>query len=169
MKTSVKILTGVAAILAVFVICGLVIIRHDLKEMIVQSSNGVQYEEITLTEFNSIAIKSGWHVRITQSRDLSIEVQKGIPTDLIQIENNRIILGMREHQDPAFARIKLPMLMQLEASGSSQVRISDFVQDSLKISLTDQVVFTSKDNEITSIAIQTAENAQVIIEDDPMD
>ncbi len=169
MKTSAKILIAVGGVLVAYLISGLIILRFDLQKVINNSKMGVKYETITRPEFSLIEVQSGWDLKISQSRDFSIEVQEGVPADLIQIENDRIIFGVRDSLETVSARIKLPILKRLEASGISLVRIAGFTQDSLEVSLSGQAIFTSADNEVVSIAIKTSDNAQVIIEDDPMD
>lgn len=169
MKTSKKILFGLAILLLVFVIGSLFIIRQDLKETVANSNKTIKYQKLEKPFFSKINVEAGYRVKIYQSRDESLELEEGFRSDLLQMVGGELILKRANESKLVNVRINLPILEEIEAEGNSHVWLDGYNQDSLVVTIRDSVEFTSADNKIVHLEVQTFDAAKVVIIRDPME
>lgn len=168
MNTSRKLLITVAISLMVFVVASLVVLRSYLRDYVATSDMVTRYSKVESSSFSSLKVGSGYALRIFQSREVSLELDDASLSKYIRVENDQLIFESIEREEPVRVRIKMPDIRRIEAIGNSSIWLANYTQDTLDIEIRDSVEFTSADNKIVNLAIQTNGKARVVVKDNPM-
>jgi hypothetical protein len=166
MKTSVKILSGIAIGVLVILIVQLARVRTDLQYYM-QRSESTRYKTTVLDTFHAIHLSSNWNVRIRQGKEF--KVQLDLSDTLYQPSFN--LVGETLHFDIdsgaiagrsfVHAKIITPKLSSIESDSGSVVDIEGFSSDSLIVLLSDGCVFTGRRNELQKISFKSSGDARI--------
>lgn len=159
MKTSKKILITSVSVILALVLCGLLILRNNITQ-ILSKQKQINYKEVSVQHFKELDFSSGWDVKIVQGMGYKVEIEADSTTSLHSInqENGRISFST-ENKKALKARISVLDLKRISAEGKTKIYLRDLETDTLYLQLENGVQLTGKDNNIEFISVNTKGNS----------
>ena len=164
MKTSRIILITVAGVIIAILITALYILKKDYKSLI-ESQALIEYENVPVEKFVSLEFSSHWNVSVRQGKECKVEVAvkehgnvvpKLINEDGTLYFNTEALLD--DTPDIIHARVTVPLLQEIKASGNTKIQMKHFWADSITIILDDSSKFYGKHNDFTEITFKAYVN-----------
>jgi len=130
-----------------------------------------QHETIAVKDFEKINFTSRMYVRITQGKDCTVEIitsKNSSVKPTIEIVGGILYccmdsLSEKQIADSIRVRITLPFLKEIKAVRGTDIFISNFMADSVDVTLSHGCVFRGKNNTIKNISFQTSGDNDVKI------
>lgn len=164
MKTSKKIVLAVAGFIIVLFFIAVMLLRNGVQLLRQNDWIANQYKEISVNEFDRLDFSSRWIVKIRQGKECYVEstADQGSPLKPT-IENRNGTLYFRvdtasagTFTDSLYVRITMPALRSVKASQGADINITDFMGDSLLVTLEDGCTFSGMNYNIKYITFKTA-------------
>lgn len=165
MKTSKKILIGIAGFLIIALVGTLLVLKQDMKTIMANASVLV-YKEIPVETFDHLNISANWNVRIKQGKNHKFEMGT-TEGDSIQHsltnENGTlhlIVEGTPENPTTGMvhARITAPNLHTIRAEGNAHVEMKTFWSDSILVILEDSSTYVGNNLDYKQIRFASSGN-----------
>jgi hypothetical protein len=164
MKTSKKILLVVAGLFIVLFFTAVMLLRNGVQQLRQSDRIANRYREISVNEFERLDISSRWIIKIRQGKDCHIESTADQNSPLKPtIENINGTLFFRVdtafekiQTDSFFVRITMPVLRSVHASKGADINITDFMGDSLCVTLKDGCTFSGMNYNIKYVTFKTS-------------
>jgi len=167
MKTSKKILSLVAFLLIVLVICYVFILRNTVRSL--QAKNGMSYKSLPVGNFERLDFSAPVLVRIKQGKDCTVEYASegdSVLKPSFKINNGTLTAEMDSAYDPKnsgsmYIRITMPSLTGIKGSKGAEIQLENYQCDSLNIFLDDGCVFKGKNNTLKHFSAETSGKARI--------
>lgn len=159
MKTSKKILITSVSVILALVLCGLLILRNNLTQ-ILSEQKPINYKEVPVQHFKALEFSSGWDVKILQGITYKVEIAADSSKSLHTVNQvNGKISFSTENKNQLKARITVPSLKRISAKGKTKIYLRDIETDTLYLQLENGVQLSGKDNNIEFISVDTKGNS----------
>jgi hypothetical protein len=163
MKTSKKILLAVAGFVIVVFFVAIMLLRNGVQELRQNDRIANRYRELSVNEFNRLDFSSNWIVKIRQGKECHIESTADQDSPLkptIENINGTVFFRVdtasaKTITDSIYVRITMPALRSVKASKGADINITDFMSDSLLVTLEDGCTFTGMNYNIKYITFKT--------------
>ncbi len=163
MKTSKKILIGIAGFLIIALVVTLLVLRRDMKTIMANASMLV-YKEIPVDSFSHLKISANWKVRIKQGKNHKFELgttEGNYIHPTLTNENGTLHLIVEETPEKpttglVYARITAPILHTIRAEGNSYVEMKTFWSDSILIILEDSSTYVGDNLDFKKIQFKSS-------------
>lgn len=164
MKTSKKILLVVAGLIVVLFFTAVMLLRNGVQQLRQNDRIANRYRELSVNEFERLDFSSRWIVKIRQGKECHIESTADQDSPLKPtIENRNGTLFFRvdtavakTNTDSIYVRITMPTLRSVKASQGADINITDFMSDSLLVTLEDGCTFTGMNYNIKYVTFKTS-------------
>ena len=164
MKTSKKILLAVAGFIIVVFFTAVMLLRNGIQLLRQNDRIATQYKEISVNEFDRLDFSSRWIVKIHQGKECYVESTADQNSPLKPtVENRNGTLFFRVDTalaktctDSLFVRITMPVLRSITASRGADINITDFMCDSLLVTLEDGCTFSGTNYNIKYVTFKTS-------------
>ncbi len=163
MNTSKKILIAVAGLLLVLFFAAVMLLRNGVQQLLQNDRIANRYREFSVNEFERLDLSSRWIVKIRQGKECYIESTADQDSPLKpSIENRNGTLyfrvdttAARTITDSIYVRITMPALRSVKASNGTEINITEFMGDSLLVTLENGCSFTGMNYNIKHITFKT--------------
>ncbi|MFO7369760.1 MAG: DUF2807 domain-containing protein [Bacteroidales bacterium] len=164
MKTSKKIVLTVAGIILVLFFAAFMLLRSGVQQLRRTDRIANRYKELSVTEFNRLDFSSCWIVKIRQGKDCLVESTADKDSPLkptIENINGTLIFRVdtaaaKTNTDSLYVRITMPALRSVKASQGADINITDFMGDSLHVTLEDGCNFSGMNYNIKYVTFKTS-------------
>ncbi len=164
MKTSKKILLVVAGLIVVLFFTAVMLLRNGVQQLRQNDRIANRYRELSVNEFERLDFSSNWIVKIRQGKECHIESTADQDSPLKPtIENRNGTLFFRvdtaaakTNTDSLYVRITMPALRSVKASQGADINITDFMADSLLVTLEDGCTFSGMNYNIKYVTFKTS-------------
>ncbi|MBN1143496.1 MAG: DUF2807 domain-containing protein [Bacteroidales bacterium] len=164
MKTSKQILLTVAGLVIIFFLAAVILLRNGVQLLRQNDRIANRYREISVNEFERLDISSCWIVKIRQGKECHIETTADQDSPLnptIENINGTLFFSVdtasaKTNTDSLFVRITMPILRSVKASKGADINITDFMGDSLLVTLEDGCTFSGINYNIKYVTFKTS-------------
>lgn len=173
MKTSKKILLGLAVLILVLMTSGLVILRADLKTLLAKEATKHKFKVVPSSAFKALNFTGNWSATIKQGDQHKVEIgEESLGQVKLETINDTLYLiasgnGVQTMHKQIQVRVTVPKLGFIKAVGNTRLYMDKFETDSLYVVLEDSAVFTGKRDKIKHVSFQTKGKAQIQLEHNP--
>lgn len=164
MKTSKKILIGVAGVFIALLITTLFMLRRDIK-LLIETQSVIEYKTKPVEKFSSLDFSPHWIVSIKQGKNCKVELDeeesKGLITKINTIDSTLYLSveadSLDEKTGNIHVRITAPSLKLIRAAGDTKIEMKSFWTDSLTVILKDSSTFIGSKNNFDKITFKSSD------------
>jgi len=166
MKTSKKILLFVGSCTIVTLVIYVVILRNTVQTARSKTEVKHDYRTVSIDNFEKLDFTSPMIVRIKQGKDCKVEYTAEADSVLKpMIENINGTLYFKadstENSASMHVIITMPSLLEIKATGGTEIQLENFQSDSVNVILRNGCVFKGKNNSLKRVFFKTSGDASL--------
>ncbi len=175
MKTSLKIVFTTAGVMIALLVAALMVLHEDLKTYLATKELIINYQPVSVPEFQNIDITGLWKIKVRQGREQKLEIGQANSIDW-SVESNDGVLFIRRDTtidkvsiDTCFARITVSKLLSIQMRSGGEIYLDDLSQDTLSVKFNNGGSLKGYGNKIKYMELDTYGEVLVQLKDDPDD
>lgn len=165
MKTSRKILIGLAVAIFGLLIAGMSLFRRDVQAIFRQAQLESNYEIIPVDEpFTRLHFPAQWTVDVRKGNQYKVELAveaNNLKTPSVMNHNGQLTFQTAQVDSKGqrgiyFAKIIVPSIREIRIDAGGKLHLEGFTSDSLRLILGDGVEYTGNSNTFDFFRLETA-------------